>query len=287
MSILTNKIDFAVIFSVKNANPNGDPLNDNMPRATSDNHGEISDVCLKRKIRNRLMDVGLPILVRPDDRPDGFKDILSRTLAVNELKELCAPLKKNEERDLDSFRKIACEHWIDVRTFGQVFAFKGKGEDNSEKAKGISLGIRGPVSIQAAYSVEPVTIVPEQITKCTSLDIANKASDTMGMKYHIEKGIYVTYGSISPQLAELTGFTEEDAEDLKEALKTLFANDVSAGRPDGSMEVIKIVWWVHPAGQPEGVCSAAKVHRSLTVDANGECTFEEIEGVQREVIQGF
>ena len=90
-----------------------------------------------------------------------------------------------------------------------------------------------------------------------------KAPDTMGMKHRVDRGVYVTYGSINVQPAEKTGFSEEDAQALKEALRTIFRNDATAARPDGSMEVVKLIWWEHNC--PNGQYSSAKVHRSLHV----------------------
>jgi len=127
--------------------------------------------------------------------------------------------------------------------------------------------VRGPVSIHAAFSLEPVSITSTQITKSTNLEDTKdgkRGSDTMGMKHRVDFGIYVFYGSINSQLASNetgTGFDDPDATKLKEALRTLFANDASSARPDGSMEVINVVWWQHDF--PSGVISSAKVHGSL------------------------
>lgn len=247
MSILTNKIDFAVVLSVKDANPNGDPLNGNRPRETYDGYGEISDVCIKRKIRNRLLDMGQPIFVQSDDkRADSFKSLRERADSIDELKK---------EKDSEQFAKIACKTWMDVRSFGQVFAFKGND---------VSVGVRGPVSIHPAFSVQPVDIASIQITKSVnSVTGDKKSSDTMGMKHTVPFGVYVFYGSINCQLAEKTGFTEEDAEFIHKALITLFENDCSSARPDGSMEVCRVYWWKHSC--KSGQYASAKVHRTLHV----------------------
>lgn len=122
MSDFKNKIDFAVIVSVKNANPNGDPLNGNRPRENYEGFGEISDVCIKRKIRNRLQDMGQEIFVQSDDRrTDGFRSLKDRADGYEELKK--------SSKDKEKYAQIACEKWIDVRSFGQVFAFKKGDED--------------------------------------------------------------------------------------------------------------------------------------------------------------
>lgn len=249
----TEKIDFAVVFAVSHANPNGDPLTGNRPRETYDGYGEISDVCLKRKIRNRLMDFGQRVFVQSDDRSnDGYKSLKERADANPELKKA--------GKDKDSFAKAACQSWIDVRSFGQVFAFKGKGKSGD----GVSVGVRGPVSIHSAFSVDPIISSSLQITKSVNGEPGEKkASDTMGMKHRVDFGLYVTYGSINCQLAEKTGFTSDDAELIKKALHTLFENDVSSARPDGSMEVVKLYWWTHNC--KDGQYSSAKVHRLLHI----------------------
>lgn len=247
MSILSHKIDFALVLSVSHANPNGDPLNGNRPRETYEGFGEISDVCLKRKIRNRLMDLGVPIFVQSNDRcTDGFKSLKERADSIPALKK---------EKDPDAYARTACETWLDVRSFGQVFAFKG--DD-------ISIGVRGPVSIHPAFSVEPVEISSIQITKSVNgVPGSKRSSDTMGMKHRVDFGVYTTFGSINCQLAERTGFTQEDADLIKKALLTLFENDSSSARPDGSMEVIRLYWWEHNC--KAGQYSSAKVHRCLHV----------------------
>lgn len=286
MSNIMNKIDFAVIISVKNANPNGDPLNGNRPRENYDGYGEISDVCIKRKIRNRLMDMGQAIFVQSDERrTDGFRSLKDRADGCKELKEA----SKNKEK----YAEIACKKWIDVRSFGQVFAFKKGDEDNS-----VSVGIRGPVSIHSAVSISPIEISSMQITKSvngeTQKDPDKKSADTMGMKHRVEFGVYVVYGSINTQLAEKTGFNEEDSELIKKALITLFENDCSSARPDGSMEVCKVFWWKHNA--KIGQYSSAKVHRSLKIESKVEMpksiddysiSNEVLEGLTPEIYDGI
>ena len=252
METLKNKIDFAVIVCVNNANPNGDPLNGNRPRVNYEGYGELSDVCIKRKIRNRLMDAGNSIFVQSDDnRVDDYRSLRSRLEGV---------LKDVNLKDEKKYREAACKQWVDVRTFGQLFAYEGK-----EGNKGVSIGIRGPVSIHQAFSVAPVLdrISSIQITKSVSGegDGTKKASDTMGMKHRVDHGVYVFYGSMNPQLALKTGFSDKDAEAIKETLRMLFRNDASSARPEGSMEVHKVYWWKH--NSPNGQYSTAKVHRSV------------------------
>ena len=264
MSVLDHKIDFAVVLSVKNANPNGDPLNGNRPRQNYDGRGEISDVCLKRKIRNRLQDMGEAILVQSDDRRnDAYLSIKDRVDGNPEVKEFASGKKQNG----DLFARAACETWLDVRSFGQVFAFSGK--DKEEKGKGVSVGVRGPVSLHTAFSVDSVSIVSSQITTSVNSETSSKkGSDTMGMKHRVDFGVYTFYGSINTQLAEKTGFSTGDAVKIKQALITLFENDVSSARPDGTMEVLKVCWWEH--NSKLGQYSSAKVHRALKVEKKKE-----------------
>ncbi len=251
MSKLQNKIDFVVLVKVVNANPNGDPLNGNRPRTTYNGQGEISDVCIKRKIRNRLQDMGESLFVQSSERSDdGYTSLSER--ASKTIIKYSSP---------EDYARQACEKWIDVRSFGQVFAFKSKEKKDGD---GVSVGVRGPVSIHQAISCSPVDINSMQITKSVNSEPAEgKSSDTMGTKHYVEFGLYKIKGSINVQLAEKTGFSEEDAEKIKEALRTLFINDASAARPDGSMEVVRVYWWKH--NNKIGQYSAAKVHDSLKI----------------------
>lgn len=283
MNALTQKIDFAVIITAQDANPNGDPLNGNRPRENFDGFGEITDVCLKRKIRNRLQDMGEKIFVQSDDRcDDGCDSLRARADANEKLKKI----SKGKNTNRDEFAKAACEEWIDVRSFGQVFAFKGDT---------VSVGVRGPVTISMAKSASPVDIVSTQITKSVNSESgsAGKTSDTMGLKHRVEFGLYVAKGSINCQLAEKTGFSDEDAEKIKQALTILFENDCSSARPEGSMEVCRVYWWKHGCKTPK--YSSAKVHRSLEIKLKEgvakpgcfedyEITLQPLEGLEPEII---
>lgn len=282
MSMLKKKIDFVALISVERANANGDPLNGNRPRTDYSGYGEMSDVCIKRKIRNRMQDMGQPIFVQSEDRcDDGFGSLSERASKV-----------MNGEKNRDIYAQKACETWMDVRTFGQVFAFKD--------AKGVSVGVRGPVSIHQAVSVSPVEVESLQITKSVNGEKsekgANRSSDTMGKKHFVRFGLYMLKGSINVQLAQRTGFTYEDALVVKEALRTLFEGDASSARPEGSMEVVKLFWFEHNC--PVGQYSTAKVHRSVKVAPkmgvtvpqsvdDYEITIEELPGLIPEVIDGI
>jgi len=277
MDPLKKKIDFAVIVSVKHANPNGDPLNGNRPRVNYDGFGEMSDVCVKRKIRNRWMDMGKEVFVQSDDnRKDDYRSLYSRAEGV---------LKDVDMSNDKKYREAACKQWIDVRSFGQVFAYKAsskkgkktKGHEETEEqgSDSVSIGIRGPVSIHPAFSIASVNdrVSSLQIAKSVNnednkKDINRKTSDTLGMKHRVDHGVYVTYGAINPQLASKTGFTDDDAKAIKDALVTLFENDSSSARPEGSMEVIGVVWWEQELNSKQ--FSSAVVHRALTVKLKEE-----------------
>lgn len=297
MTTLQHKIDFAVILRVKNANPNGDPLNSNRPRTNYENFGEITDVCIKRKIRDRLVErfvklggkegkveaKGQAVFVQSDDRKvDDHKSLRARAEAV-----LGSKLGSEKTTEL------ACAEWIDVRAFGQLFALskkKGKKkEDGSDEEgdTGISIGIRGPVTVQSAFSVVPIDITSTQITKSVSGegDGTKRGSDTMGMKHRVDQGVYVFFGSMNPQLAERTELSEEDAETIKQVLPKIFENDASSARPDGSMEVLNVIWWKHNC--KSGQYSSAKVHRTLTVRQDGNIDTNDLDGLKPEILNGF
>jgi len=298
MAVLQNKIDFAVVLRVKNANPNGDPLNGNRPRTNYDNYGEMTDVCIKRKIRDRLVErfltlekegqptKGQAVFVQSDDRKiDDAKSLRARAEAA-----------LGSKLGSDETVKLACSEWIDVRAFGQLFALKSNkktkkkeegGDDEGDT--GVSIGIRGPVTVQSAFSVEPIDVTSTQITKSVSGegDGAKRGSDTMGMKHRVDHGVYVFFGSMNPQLAEKTAFGEDDAESIKQILPKLFENDESSARPAGSMEVLKVVWWRHNC--KSGQYSSAKVHRTLqkSIQPDGSFDLTNLAGLEPEVIDGF
>jgi len=279
---------------VKNANPNGDPLNGNRPRTDYSNFGEMTDVSIKRKIRDRLLerwvaagkaDDGGMIFVQCDDRKaDEHKSLRARAEAV-----------LGKALGSDQTASLACLKWLDVRAFGQLFALKSnkkagkKNDDGSddEGDTGVSIGIRGPVTVQSAFSVEPIDITSTQITKSVSGegDGTKRSSDTMGTKHRVDQGIYRFFGSMNPQLAEKTGFSDADAQVLKAVLPKLFENDESSARPAGSMEVVKVFWWQHNC--KSGQYSSAKVHRSLTVNPDGSYSIDPLDGLVPECLDGF
>jgi CRISPR-associated protein Csd2 len=292
MSTLKHKVDFAVTLHVKNANPNGDPLNGNRPRTNYENYGEMTDVCIKRKIRDRLVEryleleedkrKGQGVFVQSDDRKiDDAKSLRMRAERV-----------LGNKLGSDDTVKLACGEWFDVRAFGQLFALPKKSKKKEEGGDaegdtGISIGIRGPVTVQSAFSVAPIDITSTQITKSVSGegDGTKRGSDTMGMKHRVDEGVYVFFGSMNPQLAEKTGFSNADAEAIKQILPRLFENDASSARPEGSMELLKVIWWQHNC--KAGQYSSAKVHRTLKVHPDGSMKIEPLDALTPEVIDGF
>lgn len=245
--MLEHKIDFMVSVEVREANANGDPLNGNMPRTDAKGYGLMSDVSIKRKIRNRLQDMGQPIFVQASERiEDEFRSLEKRFSAHF--------VAKDKDEDIE---QKANELWFDVRAFGQVFTYLKK-----------SIGVRGPVSISMAKSLDPIVISSLQITRSTNgmepKGDSSRSSDTMGTKHFVDYGVYVIKGSINAHFAEKTGFSEKDAEVIKQALVSLFENDASSARPEGSMRVREVFWFTHSSKL--GNVSSARVYDLLVAD---------------------
>jgi CRISPR-associated protein Csd2 len=283
MTTLQNKIDFAVILRVDHANPNGDPLNGNRPRTDYSGFGEITDVCLKRKIRDRLQELGHAIFVQSNDRKND---------SAKSLRERAERVLGNKLSSTEQTLLAASKEWFDVRAFGQIFPFKkkAKGKDEEGNAEGISIPIRGPVTVTSAFSVQPVQgeITSTQITKSVNLEgdsDVKRGPDTIGMKHRVDRGIYVFFGAMNPQLAEKTLFSDDDASAIKQVLPRMFENDASSARPEGSMEVLKVIWWKHNC--KSGQYSSAKVHRALKVKPDGTFELDRLEGLDPEQIDGF
>lgn len=271
---LKSRVDFVLVFSADNANPNGDPGDDNRPRTDPyTKRGLITDVCIKRKIRNRVEMIkaladGYDIWVRSGTY---LRETLGNAIGLIRKEDDYANLKDDKLKESYERRRI-CEKFFDIRTFGGVLtADSGSGEEDdetkedqkpskakkNEKAKSKVSQIRGPVSIQYAKSVAPIFAEDDQITRvCQTRPDKNpdpqkrKPIDIgeMGRKKRVPFAVYVAKGSVSVRLAEGekgTGFSEEDLKVLKEALKTLFVGDESAARPAGSMVVQKLFFFTH------------------------------------------
>ena len=177
-------------------------------------------------------------------------------------------LKKNLQKkkpNADVIKTLTCKQWIDVRTFGAVFPFKGLAA---------STNVRGCVSLGFAKSLDFVHIKDFQITKSTNLnetEDGRKDKTTLVSRSVVEKAAYVFYGSIHVQLAELNGFTEDDADKIHQALITLFKNDESAARPSGTINVQRVYWWKH--NNKDGQYPPIKVFKTLEIKSKKEYPF--------------
>lgn len=252
MSILTNRHDFLLLFEVTNGNPNGDPDAGNMPRIDPNtNHGIVTDVCLKRKVRNFVE------LFPPDntDSPaaNGFK-ILIKQGAVIETKQQPAIAAAKDEKnpdqltgasDAEKAKNWLCREFYDVRTFGGVLS---TGDDIM---KGSAWGqVRGPVQFTFGQSFHPITPLEITITRCAVTKVADASKErTMGNKHIVPYALYAAKGYVSPAFAERTGFTQADLDLLFEALANMFEHDRSAAR--GEMIVRGIYDFEHVGTQAD------------------------------------
>jgi CRISPR-associated protein Csd2 len=266
---IKTRVDFVLIFSSENANPNGDPGYDNRPRTDPyTGIGYVTDVCLKRKIRNRIE------MLKEDDAKSGYdiwvrsgtylRETLGDAIAEIREEEDYKEIDKKDGKALEKYeRRRICEKFFDIRAFGGVLTGDSEtGEEQSDGGKEAKQGrggkskskvgqVRGPVSIQYAKSVVPITVEDDEITRVCPTKPDPKKPDKqteMGRKKRVPFAVYVTKGSISPRLAQGekgTGFSESDLEVLQEALKTLFVGDESTARPAGSMIVQRLVFFTH------------------------------------------
>ena len=251
MSAFANRYDFVVLFDVANGNPNGDPDAGNLPRLDPEtNHGLVTDVCLKRKIRNyvELAKSGEP----------GFAIYVSEGAILNEKhRQAYAAIRPDKdkvakERSLHpqndeeaiSLRRFMCDNFFDVRTFGAVMS------------TGINCGqVRGPVQLSFARSIEPVVPLEISITRMAATSEKENAgrekgdgderreNRTMGRKHIVPYGLYRAHGFVSAKLAERTGFSQTDLAFLWEALANMFEHDHSAAR--GEMSTRKLIVFKH------------------------------------------
>ena len=239
---IKNRYDFVVLFDVENGNPNGDPDAGNMPRVDPETgYGLVTDVCLKRKIRNYIEDVkedapGYRIYIK-----DGVPLNRSDNEAVQAL-GITGDLKSAKKSDPDIDRKLRdfmCENFYDIRTFGAVMTTFVKGALNCGQ-------VRGPVQLTFARSIDPV--VPQEVTitrvAITTEADAEKKGTEMGRKHIIPYALYRAEGFVSANLArKSTGFSEEDLELLWQAILNMFENDQSAAR--GKMAVRDLIIFRH------------------------------------------
>lgn len=250
-----NKIDFILLFDALDANPNGDPDGGNMPRIDAETgHGLVTDVCLKRKIRNFVQ------MTRGNTAPYEIyvkeKAILNdeharayETLGVEADSKDKAKKKQNEQLARDWM----CKNFFDIRTFGAVMS------------TGVNCGqVRGPVQLSFSRSIDPIAQMEYSITRCAVTKKEDEDKErTMGRKSTVPYALYMAKGTVNPYLAEQTGFNDADLEVLVEALTHLFEFDASAARPAGSMAVRKLILFRHSSML--GNAPAHKLYDCLSV----------------------
>ena len=245
MEAIKNRYEFVVLFDVENGNPNGDPDAGNMPRIDPETgYGLVTDVCLKRKIRNYVETVkeGVPgyrIYIKEGVPLNASDREACEYLGIEASKEALKAAKKNDEHIDEKIRDFMCQNFYDIRTFGAVMTTFVKGALNCGQ-------VRGPVQLSFARSVDP--ILPQEITITrvaitTEADAENKGTE-MGRKYIVPYGLYRAEGYVSANLArKTTGFSEEDLELLWTAILNMFENDHSAAR--GNMAVRELIVFKH------------------------------------------
>ena len=274
--VIKNRYEFVVLFDVENGNPNGDPDAGNMPRIDPESGlGLVTDVCLKRKIRNYIETVkedeeGFKIYIK-DNVPLNRSDREAcESLGIKETddKKVTESLKKLKKSDTDADVKIRdymCQNFYDIRTFGAVMTTFVKVALNCGQ-------VRGPVQIGFARSVDP--IIPQEVTitrvAITTEKDAESKSTEMGRKSIVPYGLYRVEGYVSANLArKVTGFTEEDLDLLWEAIINMFEHDHSAAR--GNMAVRELIVFKH--SKELGDCPAYKLFDSVDVRKKDEVEY--------------
>ncbi len=279
------RIDFVLLYDVTDANPNGDPDAGNMPRIDVDsNLGIVTDVCLKRKIRNYI-DIlrtckgeDFNFSQRYESSEKKCEIFVKEKAILNKQQERAADALTDLRKEVNQENKKAwmCANFYDIRTFGAVMSTgtdKGKGgeggesdesagnEEDKGRGKGKKKGkdtkplancgqVRGPVQISFSRSVDPIHSQEYSITRCAVTKEADEGDThqkerTMGYKYAVPYALYMAKGSINPFFAAQTGFDEADLELLKKALVHMFDFDASAARPAGSMVMRRVLFFVH------------------------------------------
>ena len=257
---IKNRYDFVILFDVENGNPNGDPDAGNMPRIDPETgYGLVTDVCLKRKIRNYVETV--------KENDENYRIYIKDTVPLNRsdadaIKALgiSEDLKASKKSDPDIDRRLRnymCEHYYDIRTFGAVMTTFVKGALNCGQ-------VRGPVQLSFARSVD--TIIPQEVTitrvAITTEADAEKKGTEMGRKYIVPYALYRAEGYVSANLArKTTGFSEDDLQLLWEAILNMFENDHSAAR--GKMAVRELIVFKHSSEL--GNAPAYKLFDAVTV----------------------
>lgn len=230
MSELKNRIDFLYLFDVQDGNPNGDPDAGNLPRVDSETgHGLVTDVCLKRKVRNYVEEAknnepSYEIFIREAAVLDNAVEDIYKTEEVS---------KADKKDKKDTAKKMLCGKYYDIRSFGAVIATKEKQGQ-----------VRGPIQLTFARSVDPIFSLSHSITRMAVTKESDKDKEkTMGRKATVPYGLYLTHGFVSASLADQTGFSQEDLQLFWEALSNMFDIDRSAAR--GLMSARKLIVFEH------------------------------------------
>lgn len=261
--MISNRIDFIYIFDVKDGNPNGDPNADNMPRIDDETgQGLVTDVCLKRKVRNYVlvkkeMQEGFDIYIKERAVLDSVvNDVYKENIVKN--------ATKDNKRVVA--QEVLCQKYYDIRTFGAVITTTGKQDQ-----------VRGPIQFTFARSVNQVQAKPNTITRMAATKKADNNSDnpedevkqkerTMGNKFIVPYGLYVCHGFISANLANQTGFSEDDLKLFWDALENMFDVDRSAAR--GLMSAQKLIVFKHSSKL--GNAPADKLFKLVKVEKKEE-----------------
>lgn len=234
-----NRYDFLYIFDVKDANPNGDPDAGNLPRIDPETgHGLVTDVCLKRKIRNFVA------LTKRD--AEGFRIYFQEKAVLNKFHGEAytylgvEPEQKKLPKDVTQAKALTafmCKNFFDIRTFGAVMTTE------------VNCGqVRGPVQMSFARSVDPIVTLEHSITRSSVTNERDLEKErTMGRKFTVPYAVYVSHGFVNPFLAAQTGFADGDLELLWQALLAAFQFDQSAARPAGSMAPRALIVFEHPS----------------------------------------
>ena len=273
---IKNRYEFVVLFDVENGNPNGDPDSGNMPRIDPESGlGLVTDVCLKRKIRNYVETVkedakGYKIYIKEDVPLNRSDREACESLEITETedKKVTEALKKLKKSDKDvdiKLRDYMCDNFYDIRTFGAVMTTFVKASLNCGQ-------VRGPVQLGFARSIDPIVSQEVTITRValtTEKDAENKSTE-MGRKNIVPYGLYRVEGYISANLArKVTGFSEEDLDLLWEAIINMFENDHSAAR--GKMAVRELIVFKH--SKELGDCPAYKLFDAVEVRKKEEIEY--------------
>ena len=274
--VIKNRYEFVVLFDVENGNPNGDPDSGNMPRIDPESGlGLVTDVCLKRKIRNYVEMVkedikGYKIYIKEDVPLNRSDRGACESVGIKETedKKITEALKKLKKSDADvdiKLRDYMCDNFYDIRTFGAVMTTFVKASLNCGQ-------VRGPVQLGFARSIDPIISQEVTITRVaitTEKDAENKTTE-MGRKNIVPYGLYRVEGYISANLArKVTGFSEDDLDLLWEAIINMFENDHSAVR--GKMAVRELIVFKH--SKELGDCPAYKLFEAVEVTKKKESEY--------------